>query len=216
MILTYLQSALYLIMNVLLYPVMTLLLTFFVWILMLSGGFVSEWVLRKRIQNPEGLAVKLCNEISHSDYDKVSQQINTYIKEEKIKFGNLCWKNFLWELAGEVDRKKDYLDLVMENLLQEYQIKVEKLLDRTRILVRVAPMLGLMGTLIPMGPALLALAQGDIERMANSLVIAFGTTVVGLAVGGIAYVISVIRQRWYEEDIKDISYFADLFIKNLN
>ena len=214
MILSYLQSALYLIMNALLYPVMALLLAFFIWILVLSGGFISEWLLRKRIQNPEWLAAKLCNEISHATYDRASQQINAYL--EGIRFGNLCWKNFLRELAKEITEKREHLDLVLENLLQEYQIKVEKLLDKTRILIRIGPMLGLMGTLIPMGPALLALSQGDLTRMANSLIIAFSTTVVGLAIGGIAYVISTIRQRWYEEDMKDISYFSDLITKNLN
>ncbi|GAB6163651.1 MotA/TolQ/ExbB proton channel family protein [Desulfothermus naphthae] len=214
MILNYLQSALYLIMNAFLYPVMALLLVFFIWILMLLGGFVSEWLLRKRIQSPEWLAAKLCNEISHAAYNRASNQINAYL--EGIRFGNLFWKNFLGELAGEITEKREHLDLVLENLLQEYQIKVEKMVDKTRILIRIGPMLGLMGTLIPMGPALLALSQGDLTRMANSLIIAFSTTVVGLAIGGIAYVISTIRQRWYEEDIKDISYFSDLIIKNLN
>jgi len=214
MILSYLQSALYLIMNAFLYPVMALLLVFFIWILMLLGSFVSEWLLRKRIQNPEWLAAKLCNEISHAAYSRASKQIIAYI--EGIRFGNLFWKDFLKKLAKEITEKREHLDLVLENLLQEYQIKAEKMLDKTRILVRIGPMLGLMGTLIPMGPALLALSQGDLTRMANSLIIAFSTTVVGLAIGGIAYVISTIRQRWYEEDMKDISYFSDLIIKNLN
>jgi len=214
MILNYLQSALYLIMNALLYPVMALLLVFFIWILMLSGSFVSEWLFRKRIQRPEWLAAKLCNEISHSAYSRASKQIIAYI--EGIRFGNLLWKDFLRELAKQITEKREHLDLVLENLLQEYQIKTEKLLDKTRILIRIGPMLGLMGTLIPMGPALLALSQGDLTRMANSLIIAFSTTVVGLAIGGIAYVISTIRQRWYEEDMKDLSYFSDLIIKNLN
>jgi len=214
MILSYLQSALYLIMNAFLYPVMALLLVFFIWILMLLGSFVSEWLLRKRIQNPEWLAAKLCNEISHAAYSRASKQIIAYI--EGIRFGNLFWKDFLKKLAKEITEKREHLDLVLENLLQEYQIKAEKMLDKTRILIRIGPMLGLMGTLIPMGPALLALSQGDLTRMANSLIIAFSTTVVGLAIGGIAYVISTIRQRWYEEDMKDISYFSDLIIKNLN
>ena len=201
-------------MNAFLYPVMALLLVFFIWILMLLGSFVSEWLLRKRIQNPEWLAAKLCNEISHAAYSRASKQIIAYI--EGIRFGNLFWKDFLKKLAKEITEKREHLDLVLENLLQEYQIKAEKMLDKTRILIRIGPMLGLMGTLIPMGPALLALSQGDLTRMANSLIIAFSTTVVGLAIGGIAYVISTIRQRWYEEDMKDISYFSDLIIKNLN
>ena len=94
MILNYLQSALYLIMNALLYPVMALLLVFFIWILMLSGGFVSEWLFRKRIQRPEWLAAKLCNEISHAAYNRASKQIYAYI--EGIRFGNLFWNCLLY------------------------------------------------------------------------------------------------------------------------
>jgi len=67
-----------------------------------------------------------------------------------------------------------------------------------------------MGTLIPMGPALISLSQGDIEQMANSLVIAFSTTVIGLAVGGICYATYVIRTRWYRQDLSDLEYAVDI------
>ncbi len=213
MILSYVQSALYLIMNAILYPVMGLLLFFFIWILVISGGFVSEWVLRRRMQNPEGLAEKLGNEISHDSYSSASQQINAYL--EGIKSGSLYRRRFMRELSKEITEKKKHLDLVLENLLQEYQIRSEKSVDKTRIMVKIGPILGLMGTLIPLGPALLGLSQGDLTTMSNHLVIAFSSAVAGMAIGSVAYAISVIRQRWYEEDIKDISYFADFLTRSL-
>ncbi len=77
------------------------------------------------------------------------------------------------------------------------------------MLVRIGPILGLMGTLIPISPALVGLAQGDVDTLSNNLVIAFSTTVVGLLIGGIAYVITTVRDRYYRQDIVDIEYLFD-------
>ena len=59
-------------------------------------------------------------------------------------------------------------------------------------------MFGLMGTLIPLGPGLIALGQGDTKTLSDSLLIAFDTTIAGLVAGAIAYVVSGIRKSWYE------------------
>jgi len=64
---------------------------------------------------------------------------------------------------------------------------------------RLAPMFGLMGTLIPLGPGIIALSQGDTQTLADSLLIAFDTTVAGLAAAGVAFAISRLRKRWYED-----------------
>ena len=78
------------------------------------------------------------------------------------------------------------------------------------MLVRIGPMLGLMGTLIPIAPALVGLAQGDVQTLSDNLVIAFSTTVVGLLIGGVAYVVSAVRDRLYTQDVSDIEYVLDL------
>lgn len=81
------------------------------------------------------------------------------------------------------------------------QRHMEKGLGQTFLAARIAPMLGLMGTLIPLGPALTGLATGDIETLAANLVVAFSTTVVGLAVAVIMTWVSTVRQRWYDNDL---------------
>lgn len=58
-------------------------------------------------------------------------------------------------------------------------------------------MLGLMGTLIPLGPGIIALGQGDTYTLSTSLLMAFDTTVAGLACAAAALIISTIRKRWY-------------------
>jgi biopolymer transport protein ExbB/TolQ len=101
----------------------------------------------------------------------------------------------------------------VENLVQETVLAINKSMDRLRIVVRVAPGLGLIGTLIPMGTGLAALGQGDMSRLTSDLVIAFTTTVVGLALGLLAYCIWTITSRWAEEDIKNIELAAEVLMK---
>lgn len=98
----------------------------------------------------------------------------------------------------------------LERLIEACDAETAKELERTKAMVRLGPMLGLMGTLIPMGPALLALTQGDIDTLASSLIYAFGTTVLGLLVGAIAYVVTMVRQHWYERDLEDIRYICEM------
>jgi biopolymer transport protein ExbB/TolQ len=72
-----------------------------------------------------------------------------------------------------------------------------------------------MGTLIPMGPGLAALGAGDIHSLANAIIIAFDTTVVGLAAGGICYVISKVRRRWYEEQMSTLDVLMESVLEAL-
>jgi biopolymer transport protein ExbB/TolQ len=81
-------------------------------------------------------------------------------------------------------------------------------LERTRILVRVGPALGLMGTLIPLSPALGALARGDTAELAANLRVAFSVTVLGLVVGAIAFAISLVRDRLYSQELSDLEYLT--------
>ena len=72
------------------------------------------------------------------------------------------------------------------------------------------PMLGLMGTLIPMGPALVGLTAGDMETMAYNMQIAFATTVVGLFSAAIGFVTKQVGQRWIDQDTNNLQYVCDL------
>ena len=93
-------------------------------------------------------------------------------------------------------------------LLAEYDYRSLRKLERTRILVRMGPALGLMGTLIPLSPALAGLADGDVATLTENLRVAFGVTVAGLLVGGVAFSISLVRDRLYAQDYSDVEYVA--------
>ena len=94
--------------------------------------------------------------------------------------------------------------------------KLEKRLSYTDIITRIGPTLGLMGTLIPMGPGLAALGSGDIVTLSNAIIVAFDTTVVGIGAGAVAYFVSKVRRRWYEEYLSNLDAIADALLDKLN
>lgn len=75
----------------------------------------------------------------------------------------------------------------------------KKRIERADFITRLAPMLGLMGTLIPLGPGLAALGDGDVKILSTAMSVAFDTTVLGLLCGMIGFVIARLRRRWYDK-----------------
>jgi biopolymer transport protein ExbB/TolQ len=92
--------------------------------------------------------------------------------------------------------------------LADYEYRHLRRLERTRILVRFGPALGLMGTLIPLSPALSGLAHGNVGALTSNLQVAFSVTVAGLLVGALAFAISLVRDRLYGQDYSDVEYVA--------
>ena len=74
-------------------------------------------------------------------------------------------------------------------------------LERADLLARIPPMLGLMATIIPLGPGLAALGKGDPAQLASAVTVAFDATVLGLVAGIAGLVIGKLRRRWYEETL---------------
>ena len=174
----------------LLLPVIVLLLAALIASLISLGGFCSTYLtlLRERRKRNELL--------------------------RKIKAGEVMTSGDLADqgiFAGQVAelQRLGWDELECEKRISEYQQEYECSLDRSRFLAKVSPMLGLMGTLIPMGPALAGLASGNIGDMAYNMQIAFATTVVGCVSAGIALLISSVKKHWYTEEISDLYYVLD-------
>jgi biopolymer transport protein ExbB/TolQ len=75
----------------------------------------------------------------------------------------------------------------------------KKRIERADFLAKLSPMLGLMGTLIPLGPGLAALGDGDVKILSTAMSVAFDTTVLGLLSGMVGFVIARLRRRWYDK-----------------
>lgn len=99
--------------------------------------------------------------------------------------------------------------------LADFDFASERRLARTRLLVRFGPALGLMGTLIPLSPALAGLAAGDLDTLAQNLRVAFSITVLGLLVGSVAFGLSLTRDRLYGQDHSDLEYVAAILTADL-
>jgi biopolymer transport protein ExbB/TolQ len=81
-------------------------------------------------------------------------------------------------------------------------------LEFVRIVTRVAPMLGLVATMIPMGPALKALGDGQLSDVANSLMVAFSAVILALIASAMTYAIANVRRRWYASDLMQVEKSA--------
>ena len=98
----------------------------------------------------------------------------------------------------------------VERLLADFEIAADKDLAISKTLTKMGPMLGLMGTLIPMGPALVGLSAGDISSMAYNMQVAFATTVVGLFASAIGFITQQVKQRWYLQDMTNLEFLAEI------
>ena len=83
----------------------------------------------------------------------------------------------------------------------QMELAVLKDLEGVRLCSRVAPMLGLIATMIPMGPALVAVASGQSEGVATSLAPAFASVIVALASASITFVVYTVRRRWLMREL---------------
>jgi biopolymer transport protein ExbB/TolQ len=102
----------------------------------------------------------------------------------------------------------DGSDHLLNKALADFDLDAQKRLGRTRMLVRAGPALGLMGTLIPLSPALTGLASGNTGALSRDLRVAFSVTVVGLLIGAVAFALSLTRDRLYSQDLSDLQYLA--------
>ena len=192
-----LKAFIYLISSSLLYPVLFLLVFLTFVIIIYAGSFFAEWIEISRLIKcpPQDLP----GEIKKGrPSGALTHRVNGYIESLK-----------------KIINRNEELEVSAENLLQETTIKLWKSMDKLRILVRVAPSLGLIGTLIPMGTGLAALGQGDMAKLTTDLVIAFTTTVVGLAVGTSAFFFYTVRRRWIETDIKNMELATEILTTDI-
>lgn len=107
-------------------------------------------------------------------------------------------------------------EVVKAKIIDDYESLCEKKLSQPRMLAKIGPMLGLMLTLIPMGPALVGLANGDIASMAQHLQLAFSTTVIGVFVGGIGYAVQLKTATWFKEELNFLQFQMNIMEEKIS
>ncbi|WP_018146021.1 MotA/TolQ/ExbB proton channel family protein [Thioalkalivibrio sp. AKL6] len=105
----------------------------------------------------------------------------------------------VWELGLALgERSGGVRRLELSGDAERLAYRARRRIDRADLLARIGPMLGLMGTLIPLGPGLAAMGRGELEILAQAVTVAFNTTVLGLLVGILGFLLGRLRRRWYD------------------
>ncbi|GAB7015568.1 MotA/TolQ/ExbB proton channel family protein [Methanogenium cariaci] len=195
------MEVLFLFSEALLYPAILLLIALVIWALVMIGQVISEYSGRIR-------DISQIREAGKRAYTEINAKNSAGAREAFATIPlNPMVRKFVTDISAFFGDAR--FSLEAEKLLQDYELIIGKELQHLKILTRTAPMLGLMGTLIPLGPALMGLSAGNIQTLVSNLVVAFSTTVLGLLVGGVAYAIMLIRRGWYHQDFSDMEYIVE-------
>ncbi len=167
-------------------PVIVLLMLFALFIVVMLGMLVAEFFTERRYFR---LSVpKLVDDIRCSDDPVAVVRESGMLRRQK---------NALYELLAHPDASPYDRESMAVNIVAQEQAIFDNRVKVTDFVAKVAPMLGLMGTLIPLGPGIIAIGSGDTQVLSESLLIAFDTTIIGLIVAALALLVSTIRKAWY-------------------
>lgn len=190
----YISDVLFWISTGLLVPVVVLLIFFFIRSLLLVGSFFGQY-----------LAIRRTASLLNTALDGLNEDSVQTLKEALPQKNPSLVVTYMARLLEASDNPA-----LQQRLISEFEIKADKDLSVSKTLCKMGPMLGLMGTLIPMGPALVGLSTGDISSMAYNMQVAFATTVVGLFAAAIGFITQQTKQRWYLRDLTNLEFVAEL------
>ncbi|MBR6919585.1 MAG: MotA/TolQ/ExbB proton channel family protein, partial [Bacteroidales bacterium] len=190
----YISDILYWISTGLLVPVILLLIYFFCRSLLMVGGFFGQYLDTRRthLRTQEHLRTL------------TPDNLDDFWAELPAKSRSLFMRHLkeLQQSEGSPAR--------IEKVVADFEAAADKELTPSKMLAKMGPMFGLMGTLIPMGPALVGLSTGDIASMAYNTQVAFATTVVGLFSSAVGFAVQQVKRRWYVEEMNQLVFVAEL------
>ena len=170
------------------YPVIILLILFLLAALAMLGWLLAEYFTERRHMNVALPA--LLEAMQHTD------DLNACIEQSGLLRRQ---KDALLELAAHPDFSPELREALVVRLLDAEQERYDRIVRFSELVARLAPMFGLLGTLIPLGPGIIALGQGDTFTLSSSLLTAFDTTIAGLLAAAVATVVSSLRKSWYKD-----------------
>lgn len=186
------SQILFLVSDSLLIPDIIVLLVLFVRALLLVGSFYNRFITKYKNDRQLNEAIK------GFSAEKVEALKNLLPERD-----NSVYIQYLRDL---LDHNPDeaYYDYIISN----FENEGEKDIATSKLLAKVGPVLGLIGTLIAMSPALTGLSTGDISKMASNMQVVFATTVVGLVISLVGLVTLQFKQRWYSKEINNLEYIS--------
>lgn len=188
------SDILFWISNGLLVPVVVLLIILFIRSLLLIGSFFGQY-----------LAIRRTDALLRGQFESMTPDDIPGLESKLPAKSNSLVITYLRRVLESKDHPAH-----IQRLLADFEIAADKDLAISKTLTKMGPMLGLMGTLIPMGPALVGLSTGDIASMAYNMQVAFATTVIGLFSSAIGFITQQVKQRWYLQDMTNLEFLSDL------
>jgi biopolymer transport protein ExbB/TolQ len=188
-------------------PVLIILLVIVIISIITLGGAIAEYTSRRKV--PVGTIRDLIYEINRAESVDALKNVISNAKIPKAQ------KRALDEIASSSELGEASREALARKLFEFEEEKTMNSLQKTDIITRIGPTLGLMGTLIPMGPGLAALGAGDINTLASSLTVAFNTTIVGIGSGALCYFIGKVRSGWYDRYLSDLDALIDAVLDRM-
>ncbi|MDR2947782.1 MAG: MotA/TolQ/ExbB proton channel family protein [Prevotella sp.] len=186
------SKVLFWVANSLLIPDIIILLFLFARSLLLIGSFYNQFMVKRK--NDKELNDKIKN-LNPSNIESLKNSL-----PEK---DNSLFTRYMRDLLTTTPSEA-YSDFMISN----FENEAEKDTSLSKLLAKMGPVLGLIGTLIAMSPALVGLSTGDISGMAYNMQVVFATTVVGLVVSAVGLVTLQFKQRWYAKDVNNLDYVS--------
>lgn len=187
------SKSLFWVSNSLLIPDIIMLLLLFGRSLLLMGSFYNQMMVKRR--NDKIFIEKIRALQTGGSLDELKSLLPMQDNSLFTKY----MRDLLSRPATEA-----YSDYLLSNLENE----ADKDLSLSKMLAKMGPVLGLIGTLIAMSPALVGLSTGDISGMAYNMQVVFATTVVGLVISAVGLITLQFKQRWYAKDIYNLEYVS--------
>lgn len=188
-------------------PVIVLLLLLMAYSIFCVGTLIAE-VFSER-KNYRVVMPELMKELEAADAARVPKilQESGLLKRQKKALDEL------WQ-AAELSEETRYA--LAKRLVAGELDHYGAITGRTDLVAKIGPMLGLMGTLIPLGPGIVALGTGDVATLSGALLIAFDTTVAGLGAAGVSLCVSKVRKRWYRQYMETFEAVTTTLLEKLD
>ena len=186
------SQILFLVSDSLLIPDIIVLLVLFVRALLLVGSFYNQFITKYKNE-------KQLNPILQNLSPESVEALHQALPEKD----NSLFIKYLRQIL-ERPASDTYADYMITN----FENDAEKDVVTSKLLAKVGPVLGLIGTLIAMSPALTGLSKGDISKMYSNMKVVFATTVVGLVISLVGLVTLQFKQRWYAKEVNNLDYIT--------
>lgn len=183
--------------NSLLIPDIIALLLLFIRSLLLVGSFYNHFITKQKND-------KLLNNLIQDLSAEKVENLKSILPQKD----NSLYINYLRRLLS-----REPSEAYSEYLISNFETEADKDLSISKILAKIGPVLGLIGTLIAMSPALVNLSSGDVSGMAYNMQIVFATTVIGLVVSMVGLITLQFKQRWYSQESNHLFYISRILIE---